>query len=241
MGGAPVAEWRFGRGWSERELKRRLAECARRRPSFSGTWETMTPELGWNRYYSESVVAREEPGPPAPDGAFARARTGIESFRFSDPSIVSVHFDPATPLLGRTVLLEIKVLGLRYLCCAAVMQLRSEADEHHTVYGFRYDTLEGHIERGSEWFLLTKEHETGRIRFRIEAAWRRGDFPNWWSRAGFQVLAPRYQRQWHFRAQARLSDLARFGTLHPPRPGHGRLAHEGPEVIFEVFPRQRTG
>ena len=28
---------------------------------------------------------------------------------------------------------------------------------------FRYDTLEGHIERGYEWFLLTKDHATGGI------------------------------------------------------------------------------
>lgn len=237
--GRVVAEWRFGRGWSELELKRRLVECARRRPNFSGTWETMKPEQGWNRYYSESVVAQEDPGPPAPDGAFARARAGVESFRFSDPSIVTVHFDPAEPLVGRTLLLEIKVLGLRYLCCAEVMELRSESDEHRTVFGFRYDTREGHIERGTEWFLLTKEHETGRIRFRIEAAWLPGDFPNWWSRAGFHVLAAHYQRKWHYRAQARLSQLARYGALRPPRPRPGRLAHEGPEIIFEVFPGQR--
>ena len=27
-----------------------------------------------------------------------------------------------------------------------------------SVFGFRYDTLEGHIEQGFEWFLLQKRH-----------------------------------------------------------------------------------
>ena len=111
------------------------------------------------------------------------------SEQFSVPAIVLVHFDPAEPLLWRCMLLEVQVLGLHYLCPAVVNRVTDEAD----VFGFRYDTLEGHLERGVEWFLLTR-NDQGQIRFRIEARWQQGEFPNWWSRVGFIVLSGYYQR-----------------------------------------------
>jgi uncharacterized protein (UPF0548 family) len=44
---------------------------------------------------------------------FERARVALANYQFSDPNIVIAHFDPALPLLGRRMLLEIQVLGLR--------------------------------------------------------------------------------------------------------------------------------
>jgi len=84
------------------------------------------------------------------------------------------------------------------------------------VFGFRYDTLDWHIERGLEWFLLTRD-EHGDIRFRIEARWQRGVLPNWWMRAGFAVLAGYYQRKWHRRAHWLLSRFAHDGSTSHQR------------------------
>jgi uncharacterized protein (UPF0548 family) len=92
------------------------------------------------------------------------------------------------------MLLEIQVWGQRYLCGVVVGALSDERHPDRTVWGYRYDTLAGHLEAGAEWFLLTKDHATGEIQFRIEARWREGQFPNWWSRVGFALLARRYQR-----------------------------------------------
>jgi uncharacterized membrane protein len=73
------------------------------------------------------------------------------------------------------------------------------------------DTLAPHLERGSEWFIVTKDHRDGLVRFSIEARWEPGQFPNRWSRLGFAVLARRYQRAWHRRAFRRLRE--RLGSL----------------------------
>ena len=89
------------------------------------------------------------------------------------------------------------------------MDVREEVEHGTTLFGFRYDTLEGHIEQGFEWFLLTKDHATGGIHFRIEAHWRLGDFPNWWSRLGFLLIGEHYRRLWRHRAP---------GAAPPARP-----------------------
>ncbi len=225
-----MAEWRLFRGWSTEALRPRLDALGRAVRNFDAEEEEMTGDRGWSHYYSEAVIAKEPEG----NALFERARVGMANYQFSDPGVVVAHFDPAGTLLHRRILLEIKVLGLRYLCPALVTRVRDEGN----VYGFRYDTLEGHIESGLEWFLLTKSAE-GDIRFRIEARWRKGNFPNWWSRVGFSLLSGPYQRHWHREAHRRLSLLAHYGSpRRPPRDAAG-LTHQGLNVVFTYHTKRK--
>jgi uncharacterized protein (UPF0548 family) len=222
-----MAEWRALRGWSDRELAARLAAIEGLERNFD-PGEPKTPERGWRRHGSETTIGRERAGPPEPDGPFRRARIALTRYEFSDPRIVTAHFDPRADLEGRRMLLEMKVLGLRFLAGVVVGAVREETGATETVFGFRYDTLRGHIEAGWEWFVIKKSHATGDIRFRIAADWQPGDFPNRWSRIGFGLLGTTCQRRWTGRAHARLRHLLEAGT--PPEP-LDRLAHEGPAEI----------
>lgn len=224
-----MAEWRFLRGWSETELEERLRGSRRLRRNFSAAPTEMTSDRGWHAYASHAAIGREPAGEPLPDAAFRRAQDAIAAYAFSDPRIVVAHFDPDAPLEGRRMLLEIKVLGLHYLCGTVVGAVHHGTGDGVTRFGYRYDTLEGHIETGAEWFLLSKRHGTGEVRLRIQAAWRAGDFPNWWSRLGFRLLVRRYQRAWHRLAYLRLRALVGAEGLHP-LPRRGRLIHEGPQI-----------
>lgn len=224
-----MAEWRFLRGWSEEELADRLERLEKLQRNFTPAFRMMTPDRGWNRYHSEAVIAQEPPGPPAPEGAFERARDAIANYQFSDPRIVEGYFDPDTPLRKRRMLLQMKVMGLRYLAGVAVCAIRSASSADETVFGYRYDSLEGHIETGAEWFLLTKNHRNGEVWFHIQAIWRPGDFPNWWSRLGFHLLARRYQRAWHRLAYLRLREILGSRGLRPV-PGAGEILRVGPEL-----------
>lgn len=225
-----MADWRLFRGWTSDELRAHVSEAARSSRNHDGIEVAMTGDRGWHHYHSEAVIARE----PAGSVQFQRARVALANYQFSDPGIVLAHFDPAGPLLDRRILLEIQVLGLHYLCPAVVTHVRDEAG----VYGFRYDTLEGHIERGVEWFLLTKSDQ-GEISFRIEARWRRGDFPNWWSRVGFMLLSGYYQRRWHRRAHRRLSLLAHYGSTARPARDTAGLTHQGIDVTFTYHTKRK--
>jgi uncharacterized protein (UPF0548 family) len=220
-----MAEWRLFNSWSPEAIKARLEEVKARPLNFDAAEEEMTGESGWHHYHSEAVIAREPQG----DECFKRASVALANYQFSDPGIVLAHFEPDAPLLNRRILLEIQVLGLHYLCPASVNRVRQEPN----VFGFRYDTVEGHIERGVEWFLLTK-NQLGEIRFRIEARWRRGAFPNWWSRIGFIVLSGYYQRKWHRRAHNRLSLLAHYGSTRRPRADAAGLTHQGIQGLENI-------
>jgi uncharacterized protein (UPF0548 family) len=231
-----VALWRLGRGWTEAELRAYLDDLKGRTVNFDIPPAQMTPANGWIVDGAEAVpIGREAPGPPEPDGHYERAKQAIQNYDFSDPTILVGHFDPKLPFVGRDMLLEMKVLGFRFLSGCRVHSVREESDEGATTFGFRYDTLEGHIERGFEWFLLVKEHETGLIHFTIEAHWKLGDFPNWWSAVGFKVIGERYRALWRRRAPERLRRLAHQPAAAKPVATGGRLAHRGDEAP------QRTG
>ena len=200
--------WRFGRGWPERTLRRYLDEQRTRRVNFDAPAEQMTAEYGWTIDGDDAPIGTEPVGPPLVDGLYMRAKRAMMNYEFSDSSIVAGHFDLRAPLDGRDMLLEIKVWGFRFLNGVRVQQVRDRSDEHRTSFGYRYDTLEGHIEEGFEWFVLSKHHQSGEVRFRIEAHWRLGKFPNWWSRIGFLLMAERYRKIWRRRAITRVRQLA---------------------------------
>jgi uncharacterized protein (UPF0548 family) len=236
-----MAELRIGRRWSQDELAERLDRIRDLPTNFRAEYSEMVPEKGWNTYFSEAVIAREPPGPPLAEGPYRRAEAAVATYQFSNPEIVVGHFDAESRLLGRRMLLEMKALRIfRYLAGVVVGAVRYEERDGVHTFGFRYDTLEGHIERGSEWFLLSKDPESGEIRFRIEAGWLPGQFPNWWSRLGFTWMGPRYQRSWHQEAHWRLFHIAHGGmSARPPVDDQG-MAHAGPAVVFQRTPRHRT-
>lgn len=229
------AEWRFGRGWTEAELAARLARAETLPLNFAAREEDMTLERGWNQVESRAVVGHEPPGAPPPHGPFARLKEAVQRFAFSDPRIVRGHLAPSRPLEGRPMLLELRSLGLRFLCPVRIGAVRERTDAERTVFGYRFDTLGGHLEAGREWFLLTKDHRTGELRFQVRAAWRPGDFPNGWSRLGFQLLGRRYQRAWHHLAHVRLRELLRADLV--ARPG-GAEGHARPHFAPSVLPVQ---
>jgi uncharacterized protein (UPF0548 family) len=132
------------------------------------------------------------------------------------------------------MLLEMRLLGLRFLGGVRVAAVREEADRDRTLFGFRYDTLEGHFEQGSEWFRVSKDHATGQVVFEIEAHWRRGSFPTWWARLGFLALGDSVRRLWRRLAILRMRRLAHQPVLGPTARA-GELAHRG-----DAVPR-RTG
>ena len=236
-----MSEWRFLRGWSDRELTERLQTAGGLSRNFDDNEAGMTRERGWSRHHSTALIARETSGPPLAGGPFERAWDAVSRYAFSDPRIVRGHFDPSTALEHRVMLNEVLIFGLHYLNPVRITGVRQHTDNERTEYGFRYETLQGHFETGLEWFLLTKNHQSGEVTFTIHAGWRGGQLPNWWSKLGFIVLAPRYQRAWHRLAHLRLRQLAGATDLDA-LPSGKRLVTQGPPLpVFTTVQAVASG
>lgn len=60
-----MAVWRFGRGWTDDELKAHLAGLASRTVNFDVPPSQMTRQNGWTIDGREEVPIGTEPGPPS--------------------------------------------------------------------------------------------------------------------------------------------------------------------------------
>lgn len=227
-----MADWRLAGGWTGEELRERRAALNDGGRNFTPPTLPLQEPFEWRRHRSRARIASAAPGSPRRGGPFNRAKRALDAYAFSDPDIVEAHFEPNTPLQDRRILLELKVPFLRYLAGVVVTRVQDESTETATTFGFRYDTLDGHIERGWEWFVLHKDHESGVISFHVSAIWLPGDFPNWWSRVGFALVGGSYQRRWHRRAHHRMAafaegaPLSQAGSSLPLPPRRPRMFFE---------------
>ena len=71
--------------------------------------EYYTPERGWHADALNQWLPNEPPGDPVPGGAWEIARRLVEDYRMADPAIVRAVWDPSVPLLGRDMLLELRL------------------------------------------------------------------------------------------------------------------------------------
>lgn len=78
------------------------------------TFAQAAADPDWNLDHRRDVLAREQPGPPEPRGAYATARQALIDYAFADPRLVRAVYDPTVPLEGRDMLLVGHFYGLRF-------------------------------------------------------------------------------------------------------------------------------
>jgi uncharacterized protein (UPF0548 family) len=153
------------------------------------------PENGW---HVDDLCVRlppEPPGPPLEGGSWETARRLMRGYEFADPSIVRAIYDPDEPLERRTMLLEVRFHGLRFHSAVRVARVyddeRSQSERPVRVWGWAYQTLEGHLEMGEMDWQVWKWLDSGEVEFRIHAYSRRAPDRNPIVRLGFRLFGRR--------------------------------------------------
>lgn len=122
----------------------------------------------WNIDTYRTTLPTERPGAPEPGGCWEHACRLVRDYEFSPPEIVRALYDPAAPLLGRDMLLEARFHGMRFYCGVRVTEVVDETRDHtDRVWGWAYETLEGHLERGKATYEVVKKQDTGEVQFLV--------------------------------------------------------------------------
>jgi uncharacterized protein (UPF0548 family) len=157
------------------------------------------PPAGWLVEHRCQPLAPEAPGPPAGGGSWEVARRLISGYEFADPSLVRAFYEPAAPLRGREMVLELRALNLvRIHVGVRVAEVHDEVrmidGRAVSVFGWAYRTLEGHVEQGQMDWMVFKWHDTGAVEFRVRAVSRPAPIRNPLIRIGFLALR-RHERR----------------------------------------------
>jgi uncharacterized protein (UPF0548 family) len=210
--------------------------------------EGSVPHHLWHVDELSQVLPGEPPGEPVRGGAWHVARRLVEDYRIADPAIVRASWEPAAPLEGRDLLLELRLYRvLRVHAGVRVTRTwddpRRQDGRRGRVFGFEYATLDGHIEMGRMDYEVWKWTDDGAVEFRLHAVSRASGQGRPWTRLGFRLFGRREQLRFYLRCCERIARLTarELGLTDDPPPPAVRVrkadrAHT-PEPAANPFPR----
>jgi uncharacterized protein (UPF0548 family) len=170
--------------------------------------ESYTPERGWHADALSQRLPGEPPGDATAGGSWQIARRIVEEYRMADPAIVRATWDPNTPLLGRDMLLELRLFRvLRVHAGVRVTRAWDDVRADVRAFGFEYATLRGHVEMGRMDYEVLKRLDDGAVEFRLHAHSRASQDGSAWARAGFRLFGRRQQVRFYLRCCERIARL----------------------------------
>jgi uncharacterized protein (UPF0548 family) len=187
-----------GTGPVHRRARRRLAELERTPLNFDpAEAEQLSPEDGWHHDDMIEKLPHEPSGPPVAGGSWETARELMDRYQVADPATVRATYRRDAPLHGRTMLLEIRFVGLRLPMGVRVGDVYDDSREVDgrpaCVFGWSYGTLEGHFEQGRMHYEVWKWLDTGDVEFRLRAVSRTAASGPLLLRLGFRLIGRRRQ------------------------------------------------
>jgi uncharacterized protein (UPF0548 family) len=176
---------------------------------------------GWRIDDFCEALPPEPPGPPVDDGSFRVAQTLLRDYEVADPRMVQAHYDRDAPLEGRDMLLELRFLVFRTFGGCRVGRIIDEQRTVDTrpvrVWGWPYQTLEGHIEQGEMSWEVWKWLDTGEVQFRVHSYSRMVGAKNPFTLVGVRLFGQRERRRYLTSACRRMRALTieALGGRHP--------------------------
>jgi uncharacterized protein (UPF0548 family) len=160
-----------------------------------------TVQAGWHRDDMVEVLPHEGSGPPVDGGSWQIARRLMVDYQLADPRVVRACYREDAPLAGRDILLQIRLAGLRFSVGVRVGEVYEETREldgrQAQVFGWCYQTLEGHFEEGRMHYELWKWLDTGDVEFRLDAVSRAAETGPFLLRTGFRLFGRTHQLRFY--------------------------------------------
>lgn len=179
-------------------------------------------------------VGQEAAGPPEDGGLWERARALVAAYEFTPPEIIRAFYESGSDLLGRDMVLQARLPGLRFLMGVRVTDVREETSADRTLWGWSYETLRGHLERGRVDYDLVKHHATGEVEFVVHSYSQLHPRAPWWMRWGWRLFGRRVQLRFYRRTGQRLRLLSRrtpqvaVAPVAVERPGRWSVSLHNP-------------
>jgi len=185
----------------------------------------------------------EPPGEPIPSGSFETAKRLLRDYEFADPSRIRAYYWADAPLEHRYMLLEIRYLTLRVRVGVRIGDVFDEVREidgrSARIWGWAYQTLEGHLERGQMDYQVWKWLDTGEVEYRIHAVAQVAESRRPILNLGFRLVGRRQQVRFARRCAERMEDLVKMrlnARLREPlpRPATGILVSPSSAATLQV-------
>lgn len=175
----------------------------------------------WHVDSGDIVLGREAPGEPVPGGIWEMGCVLVRQYEFADPRILRAAYRDGE-LEGRDMLLEGRFYGLRFYLGVRVTRVIDETRDTDAgpqrVWGWSYQTLDGHLEQGRLNYEVIKDTGSGQVIFRVSGYSRMAPIPNLFIRLGFLLFGRLTQRRFYASIQRRVRHLVQAAQRGEPLP-----------------------
>lgn len=171
----------------------------------------------WNFDLHRHRLGVEAPGPPVHGGLWHRACCLVRDYEFTPPEILRAGYLRHTPVLGRDLLLEGRFLILRFLMGVRITELVDRVVDGRQVWGWSYETLQGHLERGRVDYEVVKDLGSGAVDFVARSYSQLNPQVGPILRLGWALFGRRTQLRFYRRVGERLEALAHSGPIGAER------------------------
>ncbi len=176
----------------------------------------------WHVDSGATVIGRERPGAPEQGGTWETACRLVGEYEFADARILRGIYRRDAELLGRDMLLEARFFGLRFYLGVRVTGIideqRDTGEGPERVWGWCYQTLDGHLEQGRLRYEVIKNLGTGLVTFRVTGYSRPAPIRNPVIWLGFSLFGRWTQQRFYRNIQARMSGLVATAQRGRPLP-----------------------
>jgi uncharacterized protein (UPF0548 family) len=165
----------------------------------------------WHVDSVSAVIGHEPPGAPVPGGAWETGCVLVRRYEFAEPGILRAAYREDCDLDGRDMLLEGRFYGLRFYLGVRITRVIDETRDGdrgpERVWGWSYQTLQGHLEQGRLSYEVIKNLATGQVSFRVSGYSRMAPIPSPVVRLGFVLFGRWTQRRFYQAVLRRMRDL----------------------------------
>ena len=159
--------------------------------------------------------------------------TLVRDYEFTPPELIRAVYHRLDPLRGRNLLLEGRFLGLRFYMGVRITVLVDETrNEQERVWGWAYETLERHLERGKVTYEVVKHLDSGRVEFVASCQSQRSPSLGPILRLGWLLFGRRTQLRFYRRCGQRLRELVQASLTGTPVPAATRLSSQGDDLVL---------
>jgi uncharacterized protein (UPF0548 family) len=185
----------------------------------------------WHVDSGDAIIGQEPPGPPVPGGAWEAGCILVRRYEFAEPRILRAAYRDHGELDGRDMLLEGRFFGLRFYLGVRVTRVVDETREGDSgperVWGWSYQTLQGHLEQGRLGYEVIKNLATGQVIFRVSGYSRMAPIRSPLVRLGFMLFGRRTQLRFYRAIQRRLRELVQAAQRGAALPAPSARADGG--------------
>lgn len=176
----------------------------------------------WHVDSGDMIIGQEAPGEPVPGGIWEMGCVLVRQYEFAEPRILQAAYRGDAELEGRDMLLEGRFYGLRFYLGVRVTEVidenRDENGVHERVWGWSYQTLEGHLEQGRLRYEVIKDLGAGTVAFRVSGYSRQAPIRSPVIRWGFRLFGRWTQQRFYRNVLERMRDLVGAAQRDQPLP-----------------------